>query len=591
MLPRRHGLAVALVLTSAVGCAPAAPEDPGPPLATARSELTVDQEIAKATCSTSSSVVQGLSDQILDEIAKCLKPGVLVKVSHPRIADTSVHPYLIKPAFDALVKATTTKGATIHVSSMFRTVAQQYFLWRRSSCYPAVADPGTSNHETAIAIDVSDPDNSTFRSALEANGWKWLGSFDRYHFDYVGAGSVNLRGQDVLAFQRLWNRNNPADKIGEDGAWGPQTEARMKKAPAGGFPTGAVCGAPPPTPKPWPDLRLDLVVQGVDRFGDGASAGVVDALEGDDSLGSLVVENAGDAAAKGVVVGLWSESPFLLPSQYQLEVAGAAGWTKDTLAGTATSDLFTVGPFDLAPGQKKRVQVQLKAARYSLGTSTPTLRAWVKSVPGVYDKADYGTKPTNVEGLQTWNSGDLRTEDRVDVFSRVRWSFDGGTAEGWTASGGTVDATVPANGLRATPSAAGGSVVLLGPTTRFSAESYRGLVLEVTEGSGPAKLSFADDKGTFSAPVPFDLSPGTRFVDLAQAPAYKGTVTQLRLELPPGTVALADVRLGDGAPAAPAGADGEGGGCGCRTASAPARAAWPLVGLLLGLARRRHRRR
>jgi hypothetical protein len=220
----RSALWVSLTLLSGCIADTATPDEE---LAVTSSALTVDQEISKATCSTSSAVVQGLSDQILEEIAKCLKPGVLVKVpSEPKIANSSVHPYLVKAAYDALKKATASRTDTINISSMFRTVVQQYFLYRRSSCYPAVAAPGSSNHETGIAIDVSDPDNSNWRTVLQANGFKWLGSFDRYHFDYVGAGTVNLRGQDVLAFQRLWNRNNPTDKIGEDGDWGPQTEAR-----------------------------------------------------------------------------------------------------------------------------------------------------------------------------------------------------------------------------------------------------------------------------------------------------------------------------------------------------------------------------
>jgi len=74
-------------------------------------------------------------------------------------------------------------------------------------------------------------------------GFKWLGSSDPWHFDYVGAGAVSYKGLDVKAFQRLWNRNHPGDKIATDGVWGPNTEARMKKAPAGGFATGATCGS------------------------------------------------------------------------------------------------------------------------------------------------------------------------------------------------------------------------------------------------------------------------------------------------------------------------------------------------------------
>ena len=33
-----------------------------------------------------------------------------------------------------------------------------------------------------------------------------------------------LRGADVLAFQRLWNRNHPGDAIDEDGLYGPAVD-------------------------------------------------------------------------------------------------------------------------------------------------------------------------------------------------------------------------------------------------------------------------------------------------------------------------------------------------------------------------------
>ena len=53
---------------------------------------------------------------------------------------------------------------------------------------------------------------------------------------------MSHKGLDVKAFQRLWNRNHPEDVISVDGAYGPQTEARMKLSPAAGFPKGAICG-------------------------------------------------------------------------------------------------------------------------------------------------------------------------------------------------------------------------------------------------------------------------------------------------------------------------------------------------------------
>ena len=208
---------------------------------------TVEEAIARGGCA--SHPVVGLSQQILDELARCVRPGLLVRVpSGGAISTAADHPYLEKPAADALARALSKRpGKTISVSSMYRTIAQQYFLYRRSSCFDAVASPGRSNHETGIAIDVSDPDNSTWRAALQGAGFTWLGSKDRFHFDYRGAGSQDLRGDDVKAFQRLWNRNHPEDKIGEDGAWGPDTESRMKKSPAAGFPVGVPDSCEPAT--------------------------------------------------------------------------------------------------------------------------------------------------------------------------------------------------------------------------------------------------------------------------------------------------------------------------------------------------------
>lgn len=53
------------------------------------------------------------------------------------------------------------------------------------------------------------------------------------HFNCPG---VSLGNTSVLAFQRLWNCNNPTDTIAEDGIYGSQTEARVLKSPASGFP-------------------------------------------------------------------------------------------------------------------------------------------------------------------------------------------------------------------------------------------------------------------------------------------------------------------------------------------------------------------
>jgi hypothetical protein len=201
-------------------------------------------DAAASSCATSS--VKGLSDQIIAE-GQCLEPSAYAKL--PELGNLklgpNVFPYLEQPARDQLAKALqAAPNTTMTVNSMLRTVAQQYLLYRwyqAGTCgIGLAAKPGNSNHETGLAFDTNDA--SAWKSALTSHGFKWFGSADPVHFDYVGSGAKSYKGTDVKAFQRLWNRNNPKDLIAEDGSYGPNTEARLKKAPAQGFPIGADCG-------------------------------------------------------------------------------------------------------------------------------------------------------------------------------------------------------------------------------------------------------------------------------------------------------------------------------------------------------------
>jgi hypothetical protein len=276
-----HLLAATAACTLAMGCVAAAGDEgdeqeiDGPEPVGDRGEGVSPGDVEHAissTCSTSS--VKGLSQQIIEE-GNCISPGAYVKV--PDLGNVSfgasVFPYLEKPAQEALVSALKANpGKQMTVNSMLRTIAQQYMLhrWSKSgSCgIGLAATPGNSNHETGLALDINQ--FSTWKSPLQARGFRWFGSADQVHFDFVGSGAVSYKGLDVKAFQRLWNRNHPSDKISADGDWGPQTEARMKKAPAAGFAKGATCddSAPAPTggvsAASWASGRLDLFARDAD---------------------------------------------------------------------------------------------------------------------------------------------------------------------------------------------------------------------------------------------------------------------------------------------------------------------------------------
>jgi hypothetical protein len=129
---------------------------------------------------------------------------------------------------------------------MLRTVAQQYLLYswyERNRCgIKLAALPGNSNHQSGLAIDISTP--GTWKKFLQREGFRWMGEKDRWHFDYVGTGKQEVqarKGLDVMAFQRLWNRNYPEEPIRTDGGWGSDTERAIRRAPASGFGVGAVC--------------------------------------------------------------------------------------------------------------------------------------------------------------------------------------------------------------------------------------------------------------------------------------------------------------------------------------------------------------
>ncbi|HRG94959.1 MAG TPA: M15 family metallopeptidase [Polyangiaceae bacterium] len=201
------------------------------------------------SCTTAS--VRGLGVQLVGQI-QCLRPNTMARID--AVPNTTlggaVFPYLQSPAADALRKVAASRGVPLVINSALRTLPQQYLLYRwyrTGRCgIGLAASPGTSNHESGVAVDVND--NAAWRTPFQNNGWRWLGSSDPVHYDYT-AGGVNIRGLSVKAFQVLWNRNNPTDRIDEDGVYGPATETRLARSPIGGFAMGPSCpdaGAPPP---------------------------------------------------------------------------------------------------------------------------------------------------------------------------------------------------------------------------------------------------------------------------------------------------------------------------------------------------------
>lgn len=186
-------------------------------------------------CSTA--VANGLSQQIIDEM-NVVVPNVLVRFDSFNVRlGAAVFPYLQRPAQEALGRAIRDRATTMSINSAYRTIGQQLILFNHSQTrrcgITIAARPGRSNHQSGLAIDINDAQG--WRPHLERHGWRWLGRKDPPHFDYVAGGTRDIRSLAVLAFQRLWNKNNVSDPIAEDSIYGPQVESRLNRSPIEGF--------------------------------------------------------------------------------------------------------------------------------------------------------------------------------------------------------------------------------------------------------------------------------------------------------------------------------------------------------------------
>lgn len=299
--------ALLLGLAAATGCT----DTTSPQLSESRSASTVnDYGSTSGGCSTS--VVIGLSAQIAQESACTDANGFVPFAAGNGITITSnaVLPYLVPDARDDLQKVAANNP--VQVNSALRTIAQQYLLYHwylQGRCgITAAAHVGNSNHEGGRAVDLANYGSRI--TAMSNHGWRHDVPGDVVHFDHTS--SADVRGRDVEAFQRLWNANNPNDQISEDGSYGPQTEARLKKAPAGGFAIGPSCQQ---TGSHVATSTVDTV-DGPDRVMSGTRAHYV-----------FTLRNTGTVD--------WSDATQItVASGAASQLYDAASWTSPTVLGT-----------------------------------------------------------------------------------------------------------------------------------------------------------------------------------------------------------------------------------------------------------------
>lgn len=179
------------------------------------------------------SVTQGLTNQIISKLGSM---GYSFKSLDANWIHCSSACSLQTAAADSLASAAQSKNDYITLNSAFRSSAQQYLLYQwytKGICgIGLAAKPGTSNHEGGRAVDTSYYDY--WLSTLESHGWTHsYPSSDPVHFDYYAVSDI--ASQNLVAFQKLWNENNPNNQIDADGIYGSMTANALYNSPCEGW--------------------------------------------------------------------------------------------------------------------------------------------------------------------------------------------------------------------------------------------------------------------------------------------------------------------------------------------------------------------
>jgi D-alanyl-D-alanine carboxypeptidase len=195
-------------------------------------------------CSTATNIVNELDRQILFVVQKDY-PNSLVSLTAideviTEITDYTIPLLLQLPAKKALEQAVKKRGKKPVINSAYRSIARQKVLYDLRECYGSpIAPPGRSNHQTGLSIDIDDAEG--WQPYLEAAGWLKLAN-DPPHFDFPESEPKAINVIYTKSFQRLWNLNNPQDKIPENGDYDSETDKRLGLSPVMGFPKGDKCG-------------------------------------------------------------------------------------------------------------------------------------------------------------------------------------------------------------------------------------------------------------------------------------------------------------------------------------------------------------
>jgi MYXO-CTERM domain-containing protein len=196
-----------------------------------------------------------------------------------------------------------------------------------------------------------------------------------------------------------------------------------------------------------------------------------------------------------------------------------------------------------SPRESKRINVTMRAARYSIGHSPhPDIRAWLRHVDGLYgEQTAWNRDPSNINLL----GGRVQARMEVDVLSPREWQFNGGAdqLEGWNSCGpGHTGLGTNADNTAMIPKGAEAAHCAVSPSwTSVDSSKYDQMVirLSATGPGGGLTLGWKADGQSFDAARQATFTPTlgaatqTYVLDLAQTGQWAGTVDGLKLSWAP----------------------------------------------------------
>ncbi len=282
----------------------------------------------------------------------------------------------------------------------------------------------------------------------------------------------------------------------------------------------------------------------------GTSAKIADAMVGQKFQTEILIHNQSSGPIRNVKLNYFVESPYISATNYVIQTDHPKKDQKTWVINDANADpknpaknaLGKSGVLEMnafGAGETKRVLLDLKADRYSIGVSDhPDVRGWISNIDDVYKQAGWNDAPSlnKLTGL-------TKSYAQLDILSPNEWQFanttDAESLEGWTGRGDFDKLSQNITSAMLAQHVTGKDSGIVSPAwTQIDASAFNQLVFHARAHDGEHTKaiywarkgeSFSEDRVVrFTAKGDGNSHPYV--IPMSKHPEWSGTVTQLRID-------------------------------------------------------------